>query len=364
MTQVFDALTGDQRDPPERLLSNASGQLGPPPATWGDNSSGQWLLGPALFDPQVNGFAGVDFQDPELERDALEAAALAVGRCGCSHFLVTLVTNTPEFFVQQLSRIADFIAASPLLAERILGFHIEGPFLTAEAGYIGAHPPDLVRPASVPLFEEWQRAAGGRIRLLTLSPEVEGAEALVRHVASSGVTVAAGHTNASLEQLRRAAAAGVTLFTHLGNGCATQVDRHDSIVQRALAVPELGASVIPDGIHLPPFVLANMCRALGPQRLVATTDAVAPAGAAPGSFRLGDVDLVVGTDRVVRNPRGEGFAGSALTMRDGLFNLIRIGGLGVGPAWRAWTGLRNTMFPGLTAPMIAVEFPAPLSLPV
>jgi N-acetylglucosamine-6-phosphate deacetylase len=132
--------------------------------------------------------------------------------------------------------------------------------------------------------------------------------------------------------------------------------RHDNIIQRVLAVPGLLVSLIPDGIHLPPFVMANLARCLGVSQTAMTTDAMSAAGAPVGEYTLGPLRLVVGEDRVVRHPSGRNFAGSCLTPSEGFFNLLRFGGYGARDAWSAWTRLRDYLFPGIETSWLMLPF--------
>ena len=321
-------------------------------------SAGAALVsGPALFDPQVNGFAGVDFQSPGLTACAMEHAAGALAAAGCSHFLPTVVTASVDRMEGQLAALAA-AAQGGRLRDAAPGFHLEGPFLSPVEGFRGAHDPACLRDPDPAVYERLQRAAGGRIVMLTLAPELPGAVELIRRAAADGVTVCAGHSDAGGADLQEAVRAGLQLWTHLGNGCPALLHRHDNVINRVLACPALAASVIPDGIHLPPAALGRLTAGLGPGRLIATTDAMAAAGAPPGVYSLGGKRLEVGADRVVRAPGGVYFAGSALTPLEGLYNLVRIGGLGLQQAWRAWTWLRDRLFPSIRAPRIAVPFPA------
>lgn len=351
--------TGDSGRP--RYYDALSGrQLAGPPAgvilQSGESPAPEYLVGPALFDPQVNGFAGVDFQDPDLDAGALERATAEVRRAGCAHFLLTLITASPAFLEAQLRRVAECLAGSQLARETILGIHLEGPFLSDEDGFAAAHPREHLRAPDWALFERLQRAAGGQVRLVTLAPELPGAIPFIERATAAGVWTAVGHTNASLDELAAAARAGARLATHLGNGCPARLPRHDNIIQRILAVPELTATVIPDGLHVPPPALANLTRALGPTRLAMTTDAMSAAAAPSGAYRLGSLELQVGEDRRVAHPDGDYFAGSSLRMAEGLLNLVRFGGLDACQAWRAWTSLRRRMFPGLEAPTLLLPF--------
>jgi N-acetylglucosamine-6-phosphate deacetylase len=322
----------------------------------GDGAAEAYLVGPAFFDHQVNGFGGVDFQSPELTREGLESAARELQAAGCAHFLVTLITADEEFLESQCRRIDEFIRGSSLLRDTIPGLHLEGPFISGVDGFLGAHPREHVRPAEWAMFERWQRAAGGRVRMTTLAPEVPGAMAFIVKAAAAGVFVALGHSDAGLDTLHAARAAGARLFTHLGNGCPQRLHRYDNIIQRVLSIPDLLVSLVPDGLHVPPPALGNVVRMLGPSRLVFVTDASSPAGAPPGAYRLGGLPLTAGPDRVVRVPGRDHYAGSALTPADGFYNAVRFGGLSADLAWFAWTRMRTLLFPGLPAPALALPW--------
>jgi N-acetylglucosamine-6-phosphate deacetylase len=175
--------------------------------------------------------------------------------------------------------------ADPLIHATIVGYHLEGPYLSAEPGYRGAHPGDLMKDPDLTEFSRWQDAAGGGIRLVTLAPEREGSEEFIAAITQRGVRVSLGHTNADERAIDGAIRAGATLCTHLGNGCPGDLPRHNNIIHRLLARDELIACFIPDGIHLPPFVLRNLIRAKPPGRVILTTDAMAAAGARLAGIR-------------------------------------------------------------------------------
>src|SRR5207249_11560279 len=139
-------------------------------------------------------------------------------------------------------------------------------------------------------------AAGGRIVLVTLAPEVAGAVRLIEHLVASGVRAAIGHTAATPGQLADAIAAGATLATHLGNGCAQMLPRHPNVIWELLAADAVFVSLIADGHHLPPATVKTMARAKGPDRTILVTDAVAAAGCRPGRFTIGGVETVLGDD--------------------------------------------------------------------
>ena len=201
----------------------------------------------------------------------------------------------------------------PSAGAAILGYHLEGPWLSPTPGYRGAHPAGPMRAPTFADYERLQAAAHGRLRLITLAPEWPGSAEFIAAVTQQGVHVSLGHTNASEAEIDAAIRAGARFCTHLGNGCPLELPRHDNIVQRLLARDELTACFIPDGIHLPKGVLKNFVRAKPAGRVLFTTDAMAGAGAPPGRYTIGPHLIAVGADGVARQPGEKNFAGSTLT---------------------------------------------------
>lgn len=167
-------------------------------------------------------------------------------------------------------------------------------------------------------------AGGGLVRYVTLAPECDAGFDVTNYLAKQGIAIAAGHSDATYEQLRGAIDAGLTLYTHLGNGCPAQMARHDNIVQRVLALREkLWITFIADGAHIPFFALRNYLDLVGDDHAIIVTDAVAPAGLGPGRYNLGRWDLLIGEDLVARSPDGSHLVGSALSMPGVIENLRR-----------------------------------------
>jgi N-acetylglucosamine-6-phosphate deacetylase len=275
-----------------------------------------------LFDLQVNGFAGVDFQQDDLSASGLSRAAHALRARNTGRILLTLITDTIDSLCRKLTRIEGFRRRNPLIATTVVGYHIEGPYLLAKNGFSGAHDPRLMHPPSIAEFERLWDASRGNIRLVTIAPELEGSAAFIRHVVSRGVRVAIGHSDADDRAIDDAISAGLSLCTHLGNGVPLRLHRHDNIVHRLLARDSLYAAFIPDGIHLPPSVLKNMVRAKPRNRVLFTTDCMAAAGAPAGQYSLGRIMTEVAEDRVVRQPGNPRyFAGSSLTLDAGVQNV-------------------------------------------
>ncbi len=276
---------------------------------------------PGFVDLQVNGFAGVDFNTPGATPAQLAHAIAALRATGVTRFLPTLITSAFE-------RFAACARALRACDDRtIAGIHLEGPYISPVDGPRGAHPAAHVRAASTEDFARWQDAAGGRIVLVTLAPEVPGALGLIEHLVAHGVRVALGHTAATRAQIRDAIRAGATLATHLGNGCAQLQHRHDNVIWEQLAADELTASFIVDGHHLPPAVVKAMVRAKGVSRAVLVTDAMAAAAAPLGRYWLGELEVEVGGDGRVGQPGTANLAGSSLTMDAAVANTVKFTGL-------------------------------------
>lgn len=266
---------------------------------------------PGIFDPQVNGYAGIDFQQDHLDPDSLRSAVHAWRRDGGRSFLLTLITDEWTALLRRLRRLRELRDTDPALREAIPGWHLEGPFLSDQPGFAGAHDPACMRDPRAGDMEALREAAGPGPLLVTLSPERPGALDAIAEARRLDIVTSLGHTNASADQLRAAVAAGATGFTHLGNGCPQQLDRHDNIVWRVLDTPGLTVGLIADGLHVSPSLFRLIHRVLPPERLYLTTDAMAAAGAPPGEFTLGRMRLQVGPDGIVRQPGRTNFAGSS-----------------------------------------------------
>jgi N-acetylglucosamine-6-phosphate deacetylase len=188
---------------------------------------------------------------------------------------------------------------------------------------------------NIRVWERLQRAAENGIVLHTLAPEVRGAMPFITRLRSENVLPAIGHTMATTAHVEQAVAAGALMSTHLGNGCPQMLNRHVNPVLAQLGCDGLSASLITDGIHLPPEVVRIFLRAKGLAETVVVTDCMAAAGAPPGRYTLADYELEVGPDRVVRQPGCPNFAGSALTMDQAIANFAAMGRVSLADAWDA-----------------------------
>jgi len=237
-----------------------------------------------LIDIQVNGYAGHDLNSGRVTVDEVVALADALRAVGTLVFMPTLVTASEGSLLAALSTIAAAREQDADLAHAMPRIHIEGPWISSEDGPRGAHPPEYVRPPDMAEFDRWQRASGGIIGMVTLSPHYEQAPHATAALVAQGITVAIGHTAASDTQIDAVVRAGACLSTHLGNGIAGTLRRHPNPIWTQLGDDRLQASLIADGFHLAPSVFRSMLRAKGLDRTVLVSDSAQPAGLPPGRY--------------------------------------------------------------------------------
>jgi N-acetylglucosamine-6-phosphate deacetylase len=269
----------------------------------------------AYFDLQVNGYAGVDFNKDDLPDHEFHAACQQLRADHVEGVLATIITDEVPRMEARLKRLAAACRRDPLVADVIRGIHIEGPFISPAAGFVGAHPVSVVRTADVTVLRRLLDAGEGLVRMVTLAPECDPGMTVIRYLADHKILAAAGHCDPSLEQLRAAIDAGLSVFTHLGNGCPLTLHRHDNIIQRVLSLHDwLTICFIGDGVHIPAMALGNYLRVTGFERVAVVTDAISAAGLGPGRYSLGPQMVEVGDDLIARAADGLQFAGSTATM--------------------------------------------------
>ncbi len=306
-----------------------------------------------FFDPQVNGFAGVDFNSSRLTPEGLHRAALSLASTGVTRFLPTLITSSHERMLCQLKIVAGALRKDSLLQKMCLGIHLEGPYISSEEGPRGAHLREFVRPPQWEELEKFQEACEGRIKCVTLAPEVKGAIPFIEKAVTHGIVIGIGHTHATEKDLEQAVQAGARLSCHLGNAPSARLPRYRNLIERQLVTDHLMASLIVDGIHLPPDVVKNYVWAKGINRIVLTTDGMAGAGAPPGRYTLGDQEVEVTPDRTARSVSTSRLAGSTLTMDRAIANVILFSGIDLASAIRMAAKNGQKLFPEVRGEMIS-----------
>lgn len=275
------------------------------------------------FDIQVNGYAGIDFNDINLTQDKLHSACNKLAKDNVEGILAAIITDDFEKMLGKIKNLTSLIGNDKLIKSVIKGIHIEGPFLNPAKGYRGAHPDKYIIPTNLELVKKMIDAGNGLVKLFTLAPEFDENYKATKFLSNNGVIVSAGHSDATLEQLYGAIDNGLKMYTHLGNGSPSIMPRHDNIINRVLSLSDkLYICFIADGIHLPFFVLKNYLKIAGYNRSIIVTDCMSAASAGTGRYSISNITVDVGEDRIVREVGKDNLAGSAITMRESELNLI------------------------------------------
>lgn len=249
------------------------------------SSPASGYLSAGLFDLQVNGFAGIDLNAPDVTPEEVIKLCQILLAEGVTSFLPTLITASEASLCSAMEKIVLATKQAELARQMIVGLHIEGPAISTLDGARGAHPAAHIRPPSVQEFDHWQTAAQGLIKLVTLAPEQLGTLDYIAALTNRGVRCAIGHTAANPAQIKAAADGGATLTTHLGNAVTAELPRHPNLIWSQLDHAKLYASFIADGQHLSAEVFRVMLRAKGLDKSILVSDSVSLAGMPPGKYQ-------------------------------------------------------------------------------
>lgn len=291
-------------------------------------------IAPGFIDNQVNGYAGISFAfgGSDLSHEGVATATQALWREGVTTYLPTLTTNAQEILLKNFSVLGEAMR-DPLLLGSIPGFHLEGPFISPEDGFRGAHPLQHVRLPSIAEFNAYQAAAGGKILQLTLAPELEGAMQLIDHCSSQGVVIALGHHNATAAVITEAIDRGARIATHLGNGAANTINRHRNPFWPQLADDRLMVSLIADGFHLLPEQIKVFHKVKGTAGTILTSDVTGFAGLPPGQFVTSEgVTIELTPEGMLRYPEQNVLYGSASPITKGVGHIMRVTGCSLADA--------------------------------
>lgn len=269
------------------------------------------LVCAGYIDLEIHGGFGLDFTSAP---DSMWEVGASLPRFGVTAFLAAIITAEPP----TIERAAAVFGKGPPSGYKgavPLGLHLEGPMLSPE--FPGAHSPELLVRPSLDLIEDWTREGG--VRLVTLAPELPGADPVIAELRRRGIVIAAGHSAATFEEAREAFELGVTLGTHLFNAMAPFQHRRPGLTGALLTAPQPAVSLIADGIHTHPAAIRLAWLSKGSDRVILITDAMAAMGAGPGEYKLGDVEVTV-TDKGPRNADGT-LTGSVLELDQAVRNL-------------------------------------------
>ncbi|MFD2200382.1 6-phosphogluconolactonase [Shivajiella indica] len=296
------------------------------------------FFGPGLIDLQVNGVNGVDFNDASLSISDIEKSVEYLLTIGVTGFLPTLITNEKGIILKILDTITQACEINPLVDSCILGVHLEGPFISNLDGARGAHNPKFIQEPSWELLQEFQKAAKGRIKLLTLAPELEGAIDLIKKCKESGIQIAIGHSYATYPKIKEAVEAGARLSTHLGNAVPLTLPRHPNILWDQLAMEGLYASLVADGFHLDDSFLKTVIK-VKCEKSFLISDSTLFTGMPPGEYKahIGD-EVVLEENGRLSLKHGKGLlAGASKNLREGVEYLVKSGITDLSSAWKMAT---------------------------
>jgi N-acetylglucosamine-6-phosphate deacetylase len=326
----------------------------------GDIDAGGFLVLPGFADVHVHGGGGADFMHGTA--DAVKQVARTHAKYGTTSLLATTLTASREATDAAIRAARAVIDAGPGDGEaRVLGIHLEGPYICAAKR--GAQPEAFIRPPDTEELAHWIALSGETVRRITLAPEMDGAEAIIRLAHAQNITASLGHTNATASEAEASIGWGATAATHLFNAMPPLHHRQPGAAGAALARPEIVCEVIADGVHLDPLVVRLIAAAKGSRGVVLITDAIEGAAMPDGEYQLGGHPIFVqnGTAAFADGT----LAGSILTMNRAFVNVRRFAGvtlpdaalLSSGNALRQ-LGLSDkigTIAPGMAADLVIVH---------
>lgn len=284
--------------------------------------SESYFLAMGLLDIQVNGYGGVDFTEPGLTIDQVKWVTEELWKQGVVSFLPTVISGDPRVVKSNLAVLAEAICIKEI-GRSIPGIHLEGPYISPEDGYRGAHNIRWVHPPDWDEFMVYFQAAQGHIVHVTLAPELKGALEFIRKARKLGIIIALGHHNASSRIITQAAEMGAAITTHLGNGCANQIDRHNNPLWPQLADDRLMASIIADGAHLTREEIRVFYKVKGVEKLILISDTTKLAGMPPGEYIWDGKQVILSEQGVITYPGQGVLAGSALPLKKGIETMLQ-----------------------------------------
>ena len=299
-------------------------------------STDRAYLTPGLVDLQVNGYAGIDINADNVEADDIRALVHHLWHEGITQFLPTIITGSHTRMIQSLQAINE-ACADATIRQTIPGIHFEGPFISPHDGARGAHPKQHVRPPDIDEVDDWLQQTEVPIKLVTLSPEWDNAPVFIEALVEREITVCIGHTQASSKDLNEAIAAGATVATHLGNGIAASINRHENPIWTLLARDDVTITVIADNRHVPRDMLTVMMRAKPASKRIIVSDTTAPAALAPGNYAFAGQEVTVSPEGHITLTDTPYLAGAGHPLALGIKTLVEQAGVSLPEAVTAAT---------------------------
>lgn len=288
-------------------------------------------VAPGLIDHQLNGYFGIGFVSPDLTVEQVQKATRALWKNGITSYLPTLRTSPHELLMRNLPIIVE-AKKDAQIALCIPGIHVEGPYISPIDGYRGAHKKEYVRNANYDEFLQYYKASEKQILEMTVAPERPGVIDFTRKLSKLGVVVAIGHSAALTKDVTLAADAGARVSTHLGNGCANTIHRHNNPLWPQLSDDRLIASIICDGFHLRREEVRTFYKVKGPDRTILVSDMGRLSGMPPGEYERHGKKLVVTPEGKIMMPEQGVLAGASMPISVGVGNIMKFTGCTLGDA--------------------------------
>ncbi|TFH01395.1 MAG: N-acetylglucosamine-6-phosphate deacetylase [Calditrichales bacterium] len=289
------------------------------------------FIAPGFIDNQVNGYLSHSFVRDGLTVDQVRLITKAFWSKGITTYVPTLTTGSAAQLRTNFKIMHEAIQ-DPEIALSVPGFHLEGPYISPVEGYRGAHNEEWVRPPDWQEFMDLYRASGNHIIEVTVAPEMEGALSFIEKLRKMDIVVALGHHNGSAEQIQAAIDAGASIATHLGNGCANSIHRHNNPLWPQLADDRLTASLIVDGFHLTRDEVQVFYKVKGPDRTILISDLSSLAGMPPGEYERFGSTVVVHPNGMISLPSQNVLAAASFLITSGVENVMRFTGCTLGDA--------------------------------
>jgi len=283
---------------------------------------GDAILAPGFVDLHIHGGAGHDVMNDDPA--GLKSFERHLAKHGVTSYFPTTVTAPLDPTLAALDRLASEIENAERRGEaessraRPLGIHLEGPFISHARR--GVHPPENILLPTLERFERFWQAARGKIRMMTIAPELDGAKEVIEEAARRNVCVSLGHSDATLDAARAGVAAGARHATHTFNAMRPLDHRNPGIIGEVLTDSRLSADLIADGVHLDPVMVLLVLKSKGPEAAVLITDATSATGMPDGRYRLGSLEVEVKGGRCTADGK---LAGSVLTMDRAVRNVMQ-----------------------------------------
>ena len=291
-----------------------------------NNSSDQLpIISPGFIDVQINGYAGKSFTEEGLTVEDVRRVTQGLWKEGVTTYLPTIITSAKATIIENLQTLNKSLEDESI-SNSVPGFFLEGPYISPLDGFRGAHNAKYIRSPDWDEFEMFIQASGNNILKITLAPELDGAMDFIVKCKQNNIMVAIGHHNGNAEQIHLAAQKGASISTHLGNGCANTIHRHNNPLWAQMADDRLTPTIIADGFHLNPDELMVFYKVKGPDNLLLISDVTKLAGMPPGEYMWDGKKVLLTPEGKLRLPDLDVLAGASLSIRLGIGNMMKFTG--------------------------------------